>query len=79
VPFDEDAEIVGALLQRPEELLIVLEAPPLLHHLLRLVLVAPEAGRVDALFYFGELIIDAGALKDTSAVPPRAAAGLRSA
>jgi hypothetical protein len=71
-PLEQHAEIVGSPLQRFEERLIFLDPPPALHHLLRLVLVVPEPGRVDALFYFGKLFVKAGTLKDTSGVPPRA-------
>ena len=37
-----------------------------------------KLGRGDPLFDLGELLVEAGSLKDTSAVRPRAAAGLRS-
>ena len=44
-PFDEDGEIVGPLLQRAYEVLLLLETPPALQDTLGLGLVLPEIGR----------------------------------
>jgi hypothetical protein len=76
-PLEQHAEIVRTPLQRPEERLVFLQPPAALHDLLRLVLVAPERGRVDPLFYVGQLRVEAGTLKGTSGVPPRVGSSRR--
>ena len=69
-PLDQHREIVAATLQRAQQRQVVVDAPPLLHHLLRGRLVAPEAGGAYLGFEIGELGVEACRLKDASAVPP---------
>jgi len=76
--IDQDADVVGAPLERFEQRAILLEPPAALHHLLRLGLVAPEIGRRGARLYFGELLVEPGALKDASAARASACSGPRS-
>ena len=63
----------AAALQRLAQGEVAFHAPPPLHHLLRLVLAAPEIGRGGQAFDFGELGFEVGPLKDTSAA--RSSAG----
>ena len=72
-PFEQHADVVGAALQRLAQGEVALDAPPPLHHFLRLGLAAPEVGRGGQAFDFVELGLEAGTLKDTSAA--RASAG----
>jgi hypothetical protein len=43
-PFDEHGEIVAFLLERPHQIVVLLEAPAALQHLLRFSLIFPEIG-----------------------------------
>jgi hypothetical protein len=76
-PLHEHVEIVETPAQRVAKGAVVVQASPALHDLLRLGLAVPEGRFGYLLFDFGELFIEAGALKDTSGVPPRAGSGLR--
>jgi hypothetical protein len=67
-PLDQDREVVTAPLQGAQERQVVFDAAPLLHHLLRRGLVAPEIGGGYLAFDVGELIVEAGCLKDASGV-----------
>jgi hypothetical protein len=69
-PLDQHAEIIRAALQRSFECLLIFEPSAPLHDFLRVGLVAPEAGLAGALFYLGQLFVQASAFKDASAVPP---------
>jgi hypothetical protein len=64
--FEQHGEIVAAPRQRLAKRLILLEAPPPLHHLLGLGLVVPESGLFYPAVNLGELLFELCALKDAS-------------
>ena len=66
-PLDEHGEIVALLLERRDELAILLEPAAALQHLLRFGLVLPEIGRGGARLEAGQFFVGAGGLKDSSA------------
>jgi hypothetical protein len=68
-PLDQDAEIIGAALQRSFERLLILEPPAPLHDLLRFALVVPETGCARAFLYVSKLFVQASGFKDASATP----------
>ena len=76
-PFDEHGQIVAAPLQRFAQLDVLFDPALALHHLLRLVLVVPEAGRRYALRELRQLLIESSPLKDASAVHPHVRGGPR--
>jgi hypothetical protein len=76
-PLDQHAQIVGAPPERLPQRLVFLQAPPALHHLLRFGLVAPEVRFANPLLDAGELFVEAGVLKDASAVPRPGVSGRR--
>src|SRR5262245_9172765 len=78
-PLDEHADVVGAPLEGAAECEVVLDAAATLHYLLRAGLISPETRFADLLLDFGELLVEACVLKDTSAVPPRAGSTRRTA
>jgi hypothetical protein len=69
-PLDQDAQIIGAALQRSFERLLIFDPSAPLHDLLRFALVVPETGRARAFFYVGKLFVQASGFKDASAIPP---------
>jgi hypothetical protein len=71
-PFDEDAQILDAPLQRLAQVAVVLEPAPPLQQLLRRRLVLPEIGISGALLYLGEFICRTSGVKDGSADRRRA-------
>jgi len=66
-PLDEDAQVVALLLQRRDEIAILLEPAAALQDFLRLGLVLPEVGRGGFGFELGQFLFGAGGLKDSSA------------
>jgi hypothetical protein len=59
------------LLERHDEIAILLQAPAALHDLLGFDLVVPETGRGGARFEAGQFFVGAGGFKDSSADPQR--------
>jgi hypothetical protein len=66
-PFDENRQIVAALLERNHQVAILLEPPAALQGLLGIVLVFPEIGRRGARFEAGQFFFRARGFKDSSA------------
>jgi hypothetical protein len=77
-PLEQHAEIVTPALERLQQVELDLDAAAPLHDLLRLCLVAPEAGRAYVLFDVGKLLVEAGSFKDASAARILAGSGRRS-
>jgi hypothetical protein len=66
-PFDEDGEVVVALLQRPYEIAVLLQTPSALQDLLSFGLIFPEIGRGGARLEAGQFVVRACGFKDNSA------------
>jgi hypothetical protein len=66
-PLDEDGEIVVLLLERQDEIAILLEPAAALLDFLRFRLVLPEIGEGGARVEAGQFFFRTGALKDNSA------------
>ena len=64
-PFDQHGEIVALLLERHDEIAILLEPPAALQHLLRFGLIFPEIGRGGARLEAGQLFVGRAASKIT--------------
>jgi hypothetical protein len=71
-PLDEDSEVVALLLERQDEIAILLEAAAPLLDFLRFSLIFPEIGRGGAGFEAGQLFLWSSGFKDSSADPQRA-------
>jgi hypothetical protein len=66
-PFDQDGKVVALLLDRLDELTILLEPAAALEDFLCLGLVFPEIGGGSARLEAGQFLIGFGTLKDSSA------------
>ena len=71
-PLDEHGEVVALLLQRHDQVAILLEPPAALQDFLRFGLVLPEIGRGGARLEAGQFFVGAGGFKDSSADRQRA-------
>jgi hypothetical protein len=71
-PLDEDGEVVALLLERQDQIAILLEAAASLLDFLRFGLILPEIGRGGAGFEAGQLFVWSSGFKDSSADPRRA-------
>jgi len=71
-PLDQDGEIVALLLERQDEIAILLEAAAALLDSLRFSLIFPEIGRGGAGFEAGQLFVRSSGFKDSSADRRRA-------
>jgi hypothetical protein len=71
-PFEQDRQVVAALLERQHEIAILLEAPAALQGLLGFGLVLPEIRRGGARLEAVQFVEGTGGLKDSSVDPPRA-------
>jgi hypothetical protein len=71
-PLDEDDEVVALLLERQDQVAILLEATATLLDFLRFGLILPEIGRGGASFEAGQLFVWSSGFKDSSADPRRA-------
>jgi hypothetical protein len=76
-PFEQDDEIIAALPQAVTQRAVVIETAAALHDGLGFGRVIPEIGVGYLRFDLGELFVEAGSFKDTSAVPPLAGSGRR--
>jgi hypothetical protein len=66
-PFDEDREVVVLLLERENEIAVLLEPAAALLDLLRFRLILPEIRRGGAYVEAGQFFVRPGLLKDSSA------------
>ena len=66
-PLDEHREVVALLLERHDEIAVLLEPAAALQDFLRFGLVFPEIGRGGARLEAGQFFVGAGAFKDSSA------------
>ena len=76
-PLDQDAEIVGAPLQRLRSAWSSSSRRRRCITFCASAWLLQKSGLGDALLDVGELLVEAGALKDASAVPPRGGSGRR--
>jgi hypothetical protein len=70
-PFDQHGEIVAFLLQRVNQIAVLLKPPPALEDLLRVGLILPEIRRGRAALEAGQFFVGVGGFKDSSADPRR--------
>jgi hypothetical protein len=65
-PFEQDGEVVAPLLERGEQIAILLEPSATLQDLLRLGLILPEVGCGGARFEARQLLVGSSGFKDSS-------------
>jgi hypothetical protein len=71
-PLDQHGEVVALLLERHDEIAILLQAAAALLDFLRFSLIFPEIGRGGAGFEAGQFFVWSSGFKDSSADPRRA-------